>query len=216
MNGLEFAPFSSKYTGLGLKSCDSVVGILENEETKRPYVVKWNRRHFTTPEETFAVCQFVKKSVALYTATLGEEFIVPTSCVVGEKLDNGVQRYKVYTIQPFIDGWTAKTLPDDLSEKVADQWNILNSRLFRLYNTAYHINKHSVNPAAVFPVTLTVGSSRRAALIGKPGGEMPKTPNLLISRNDFRLCICDFGEYISWQKDMQSTFDTIMERAQTC
>lgn len=79
-------------------------------------------------------------------------------------------------------GWTAKNVPDEIRNKpeVSSQWNILNSRLFNLYNASAFVNgQYKDNPEKVFPVGLTLGSSRRHALIGEPGESMPKTPKRL-------------------------------------
>ena len=169
MKAIEMAPFAGYYQGFGLNSCDSVVGHLKNKELGKDYVIKWNRRYFPTKEEAFGVCKFIKKSLALYEVFLGSEFLVPTWPVVGQKKDS-IVKYKAYIIQPYIDGWTAKNLPSKFREKVEDQWNILNSRLFNLYNAGFYVGKHLKDPASNFPITLTVGSSRRQALIGEAGG----------------------------------------------
>ena len=47
-------------------------------------------------------------------AALGPEHIVMSQPVVGEKADHGLAKPKVYMIQPFIDGWSGKTLPDSV------------------------------------------------------------------------------------------------------
>lgn len=211
MKGVEFAPFYGDYRGFGTVTFDSIVGKLTNTRSGKDFVVKWNRRYISSEQEAFEICKFVKKSYELYTQALGKEFVTETTVILGEKKDSGLMKFKSYIAQPFVDSWTGRTLPEELRNitRVIDQWTTLNERLFHLYNTAYKVNRQH-EPQMAFPITLTLGESRRRALNGMPGGPVPKTPNLLIRKSDLQLQICDLGEYIAWKPQMEHAYNEIL------
>lgn len=219
-----FAPFRGRYTRRGfhpgVTTSDSVVVRIYDpfagSEQKKP-VLKWNRRLFASSEETLQAAIFVNKSLALYKLVLGEEFIVPTHVVMGAKQDGRKYKYKVYLIQPYVDGWNGKTLPPETRKNsyLVDQWRTLYHRLSWLYNTAQSVNEYLTSDSLhAFPITLTVGDSRERAKDYRDCADiLPATPNVLIDRHTLQLSLCDFGRYTPWQDEMEETYTQI--RAKT-
>lgn len=220
MKNVEGGPFqqNSYFNGFGVRSADSVVGEIMINKENSGFVLKWNRRHIASEQEAFAVCKFLTKTVDLYQIALGKEFLLPTFIVAGEKKDSGITRYKIYLIQKYVDSWTAKNAPAEVlnNSEVQAQWNVLNSRLFTLYNAADFVNRRSLRSDNVFPITLTVGSTRaESRILGRPGSSMPKTPNLLIDKNSSCLYLCDFGEYIAWSDNMEENYQEILNQVKS-
>ncbi|MBI3109774.1 hypothetical protein HYZ06_01910 [Candidatus Daviesbacteria bacterium] len=216
-------PFSGKWQkleGVGT-TFDSVVTRLFGRcrGERDSLALKWNRKPIGSAEEVTRTAMFLRRSVHLYRATLGEEFIVGTQTVVGAKRDGHKLKYKVYIVQPYVDGWNGKTLPETLrsNEYLVEQWRVLYARLFHLYNVARAVNLRVPPDGSFlpFPITLTVGASRQRALGGQQCEELiPRTPNLLIARRDMRISLCDFGAYTTWQEGMKPTYRQILESTQ--
>lgn len=219
-NRIEFAPspFVEGWKKLVTQetdstSCDSVVGTID-AESGRKFVLKWNRGRVATPEETRGMAVFLRRSLDLYREALGPEYIVPTSMILGAKKD-GVVRHKVFIIQPFIDSWHGQNLPWEIhySDEVIVKWEELYKRLSMLYNIAYKVNRsYPPNSGSTFPVTLTVGETRRRALAGDWMPFLPPTPNILIERDTKSLLLCDFGKYTQWQDSMQGAYYQILDK----
>lgn len=225
MKNLERVPFCAKVIGrLGLKnSADSVVMLVNNGTHKAPAprdsVIKWNRSEIGSVAEAEMVVRYVRNSIALYQAVLGAEYIVPTGILIGEKVDSGKRRIKVYEVQPYVSGWDGKTLPEDLRHDVAlvEKWRRLSSRISLLYLIAYNVNKESrAIGREEFPLNLTLGASRTIALMNNPNvsiTEVPRTPNLLVDRESLDLHLCDFGAYTVWNSGMQAAYNEILTRS---
>lgn len=212
MRGIELAPFKGRREKIGPKlTTDSVVGrILEAGP-----VIKWSRRNFADPQEAQAAAKFIRKSVDLYREALGEEYVVPTAVCTGQKKDGSKTKFKVYTQQPFVDGWRGDLLPEEvkIDPILETQWESLYDRLSRLYRAAREVNGKisGSEEQAVFPINLTLGDSRRAALLGQIICELPATPNLIVEGNTLRIKIFDWGPYTPWQESMAEPYDRIRE-----
>lgn len=220
MKGIERAPFSGEVTRLGaVNSADSIVMLLHSKTTGRDYVLKWNRSYISSLEEAAEIVVFSRKSLDLYRAVLGEKYIVPTEFVIGEKQDQHKLKVKVYEVQPYISGWDGRSLPEDLrrDERLVDSWRKLYSRVSLLYIIGNNVNRQLRKQGGVeFPINLTLGTSRKAALFGSSElllHDIPQTPNLLIDRVALRLHLCDFGPYTPWNKEMQAAYQEIYDRS---
>lgn len=221
MKNLERAPFSGKATRIGYKnSMDSVVMLMQNNS--REDVVKWNKSFISSPEDAFSIVKFAKKSIELYRAVLGEEHVVPTEFVIGEKVDSKKSKIKVYEVQPYINGWDGRTLPKDLRTNniLLDKWNILYSRLSILYKVSSVVNRGSSIP---FNVNLTLGACRKISVSSSLPDDsiletdvaksIPNTPNLLVDRNNLDLLLCDFGAYTVWDERMEEAYQEIKRQS---
>jgi hypothetical protein len=197
--------------------------LLQNKVPPKNKVIKWNKNRISSSEEAYNIVKFAKNSLRLYKIILGEEFIVPTEFVIGEKKDDKKIKIKVYEIQPYISGWNSKTLPEDLrsDEKLVKKWKKLYTRLSVLYIIANDVNKKARNQGKMeFPINLTLGCSRRQALstdfksiVTDIYNLHKQTPNLLIDRTVLDLHLCDFGHYTPWNEEMQSTYQEIYTRS---
>ena len=217
MKRIEASPFTGEFQGFG-RSYDSVAGILRSRLVDdnsnvvwRKNVLKWNRQDIPTAEEAKARAQFRQRSRYVYRHARGSEFITPTNIVIGNKQDKTGQKYKVYQTQPFIDGWTSYDAPEEVREHhmVLDQWFILSTRLFHLYQVADRLNKN-IPEEERFLVTITVGSSRQQSLCAESSAKLPITKNIMIKGDDLRLQLFDFGEYVLWHDGMQDAYDRVM------
>lgn len=213
-------PFDRRWSRAGDPSGESVVVLLYDQHKGRDQqnkpILKWNRRFLESADEAIRVATFSKRSLSLYRVALGEEFIIPTSIVVGAKRDGIKDKFKVYLIQPYIDGWDGKTLPEELRNNpyLIDQWRTLYERLSSLYTSARMVNRGLAGSPYAFPITLTVGDSRvRVIEGGTCDALIPATPNILIDKQTLRLKLEDFGRYTVWQDEMQESYDKIMEIA---
>jgi len=211
MTRIEGAPFKGDWKKIGRQrhSSDSCVGRVG------PGVVKWARTRLQTRQELLMMCKFRKRSDELYRQALGE-FVVPSLFVAGEKLQGRGREYKPYIIQPFLNCWTGKTVPENVktSRKVCDQWAVLYSRLYGLYQTADEVNR-GLEQKEKFPVTLTLGSTRRITrrlTKGESMVDLPRTDNLLIEKMEKRLYVCDFGPYLEWEDEMAQAYNQILKR----
>lgn len=222
MKNIETSPFNGKFKGFGGKSYDSVAGVLQaksrQDETVawKNVVLKWNRAEIPTVEDAKAIATFRRKSIQLYQQTLGEEFIVPTNIVIGNKRDLTGLKYKVYQVQPFVSGWTGKEAPEEVlfDSEVVSQWKILSRRLYRLYQTANQINS-GLSTEFTFPITMTLGDSRQLSFTAGVSDRVPLSKNILIGRDDLRLSLFDFGVYFPWQETMQEAYDKILQSTNT-
>lgn len=210
-NLIEGSPFAGYWDKIGLQraSSDCVVGTLTNESVlDNPLVVKWSRRNFSA-QEAHDSSLFIERSFALCKDALGPEFILSTSALMGPKKDGRHIKTKVYLVQPFIKGWTGQTLPDQLrhSSIIKEQWRVLYQRLARLYQTAAAVNRQA-GAEGTFPITLTVGCSRKTALDQGNIDNLPFTPNILIS-SDLELKLCDFGRFTCWSNSMEPAYKQI-------
>lgn len=96
---------------------------------------------------------------------------------------------------------------------VREKWNVLNARLFNLFNAARFVNeRYGPNTPQAFPVGLTLGSSRQRAYQGVVNSQIPRTTNLLIEEDTHRLKVCDFGEYTQWNDEMSEAYGEILSR----
>ncbi len=214
MSNIECGPFNGIWDKIGSQhaSADSCVGVLRG--TGR--VVKWSRERPSDRDDLWAICQFLKRSNILYRAALGDEYIVPSVFVASQKKNGRGLEYKPYIIQPHIDCWTGKSLPNEYrsSRVISDSWAVLYSRLYYLYQTAEKVN-HRYEEANRFPITITVGSTRQIVK-EDPGSEnvisLPRTDNILIEKSSKRLLLCDFGEYRRWDDSMEVAYQRIMSR----
>lgn len=199
------------------RTTDSVVMLLQNRDAK-DYVVKWNRSNIISPTEAAKIVMFSRKSLDLYKAILGEEYIIPTEFVIGEKQDGNKTKIKVYEVQPYISGWDGRSLPEDLrqDEHVVDDWRRLYARASLLYIIGNRVNRETKRQSGTeFPINLTLGISRTVALSGNSDlilNNVPRTPNLLIDRLALQLHLCDFGAYTPWDERMQEAYQEIHER----
>lgn len=224
MKGIEFAPFRGDITRLGdSHSADSAVMLLHNKVPPKGVdlnvVLKWNRSIIGDEAEACSIIKFTQLSLALYRAALGAELIIPTQFIVGAKKDNSQVKIKVYEVQPYISGWDGRSLPEDLrhDERLVDQWRRLYSRLSLLYIVADNVNRQRKHEGKDrFPINITVGNSRRAALSGMDDSMItvtfPRTPNILIDRESYGLHLCDFGPYTPWRESMKTAYQTIFDR----
>lgn len=211
---IEGRPFVGTWDKIGdqRNSADSCVGVLRGTET----VIKWSRIRPSSREDLLAMCKFKKRSDTLYRAALGEDFIVPSTFVAGQKRNGKGMEYKPYIIQPYINSWTGRTIPTELrnSRTITDQWAVLYSRLYYFYLAADEINR-GYREEDRFPITITVGSTRQVVkdrLGGENVIELPKTNNILIEKVSKRLFLCDFGEYARWTDNMDSAYRDIITR----
>lgn len=211
MAKIELAPFNDSYDGLGLKTSDSTVGTIQSRGGSG-VIVKWNRSVLLNEGETRQTCVYLNKSISLYKLALGAEFVVPTQVVMGAKGDSGIAKYKTYIFQEFVDGWTAKDLPESLRTHpgILNQWNLLNSRLFHLFNSERYVNRQ--HNEAPFPIGITLGSSRSSAFRNEVDSPLPRTPNLLVDRESLRISVCDFGKYVVWNDAMQPAYESLLKR----
>ncbi len=160
------------------------------------------------------MCEFRKRSDDLYRRSLGR-FVVPSVFVAGQKEQGRGLEYKPYIIQPFLDCWTGKTVPKEIksSRMIGDQWAVLYSRLYILYQTADRVNK-KLRQREKFPITLTVGSTRkvvRRRFARENVMNLPQTDNILIGKRDEGLFLCDFGPYLRWEEEMTGAYDEILK-----
>jgi hypothetical protein len=215
MKPIDHAPFPGKFIGLGVNSCDSVVGRLSvrypqpNEDT----VIKWSRRDYDNSKQAMAAATFVCRTHQLCIYSLGKEFVVPTMVVVGQKTDNGRLKHKVYISQPHIDSWTSQDMTNEQlsSTPIQRQWQTLRMRLANLYQTVDGVNSAILGTNKLtFPLTLTLGSFRSSVHCGEIPSNVPKTPNILIRKGDQRLLLCDFGEYKLWDENMEEAYRQIV------
>lgn len=219
MKSLESAPFRGDPVRIGSrKSADSVVVLLPGQLEVRDNVVKWNKSKIADKDEVFRIAEFSQKAVSFYRAILGGEFVVPTQVVVGQKRIDDSAKYKVYLAQPYIDGWNGAELPEDLREDriLLEQWRVLYSRLSTLYLVAREVNRQFKEPNHAFPINMTLGFSRAQAYGGIAAPSIttfPNTPNILVGRKDFKIAICDFGEYIPWRDSMLGAYNNIMKKS---
>jgi len=217
MRGIERAPFPGVFKKLGDgPTYDSVVGrVMHFDGTPTDFVVKWNRNHhFASTSEAKQAGIFNLKTISLMGAALGTEHIVGPQPIVGEKRDNGVVKPKVYMIQRYVDGWDGRTLPDSVRESslVVSQWEKLYQRLASLYVTAKRINSaFPVGSLHIFPITLTLGPTRRAALRGEKIARLPRSHNVLVDKTTHRILLFDFGPYIPWKEEMAESYQQIFE-----
>jgi len=222
MGNIERAPFSANWEKLpclinkNIKTADSVVGKITTPEGLE-WVIKWARRRIYQPEEGWAICQYLARSYKLYQKALGEEFIVSSQFILGEKMNGRGLEYKPYIVQPFIISWTAKDAPQKIkqNQEIVRQWRTLYCRLSRLYITARKINNKFTNPQNRFPITITVGPTRKLAF--NQGNfilpqKLPPTPNILITKEAApRILLPDFGRYLSWQEEMKDAYSQILK-----
>lgn len=220
MKQIERAPFTGKSERIGTpNSCDSVVMRLEGSpHYPQGTIVKWNKREISSPDEARQIIMHLRKSIALYESALGQEHIVPTELVIGEKKDNDHRKIKVYTVQPYISGWNGRTLPEDLrtNDRIVTQWRSLYSRLAMMFVVGRSVNERFEQEGKTpFPIEMTVGTSRKFAITGRSSEaitSLPATQNILINREGFGLVLCDFGAYTPWQDAMQPAYDEICNR----
>ncbi len=208
------APFNwETWSLLARDGRDSIVGTLETESGRR-YVVKWNKRNIPV-EDLSASAKYIKKSVELYRATLGDDYIVPTSLAVGEKSE-GSTRYKLYTVQPYVEGWTARELPDNLhtNPEILQKWYVLYGRIAHLYQVANEVNRqvHSTGSGEIYPIALRIGQLWGYISQGLSYPPLPKSPNILISKANHDIKLCDFGTTTSWGDEMEIAYTQIIER----
>lgn len=212
MTIIEGAPFTGKWTSIGDQrhSADSCVGRIGDD-----LVIKWSRKRPETRDEMERMCIFRQKSDDLYRLALGE-FVVPSLFVAGQELQGRGLEYKPYIIQPFLDCWTGKSIPDELknSRGLSDQWAILYSRLANLYRIADDVNR-SLELRKKFPITLTAGSTRREVQRHKKEEsviKLPRTDNILIEKGHMKLFVCDFGSYLEWEDEMSEAYKKISRK----
>lgn len=217
MRGIELAPFSGRPTRIGsTKSVDSVVMLLPGHSEIRDNVVKWNKSVIASEGDVFRVAKFSQKAIAFYEAVLGKDYVVPTQVVIGQKKDKDKAKFKVYLVQPYVDGWNGVELPEDLREErsLLGQWRTLYLRLSAMYVVAREVNRR-LPPDSRFPVNMTLGFSRAQAYSGITASSIrlfPNTPNILVSRAYHRISICDFGEYTPWRDSMGGAYELIKNR----
>lgn len=217
---IEGSPFTGWFTSFGGQSTDSVVGLLESrrrwereQNMNTAEVLKWNRHDFASEEQAARAGQFKERSITLYQATLGDEYIVPTQVIVGQKKDQNGIKHKVFQLQPFIRGVTAKEAPPSLRVDAAiiTEWQVLSERLFTLYTMAQEIN-NSVSESERFPITMTIGSSRQNAEYLTMSETLPKTKNILLEEPDWKMKLFDFGAYLQWHDSMTPVYDALLNQ----
>lgn len=208
MTRIELAPFKGDWQKIGDQrhSADSCAGRING------WVFKWSRARPENRKMLESILIFKKKSYELYQLAL-QEFVVPSLFVAGEKMQGRGREYKPYTIQPFLDCWTGKTAPEEIKDcqEVIDQWLVLYARLSKLYLAADRVNQ-GLPEKEKFPITLTVGSTREKAR--NEGNTvdfmvLPQTDNILITKTNNRLYVCDFGPYLSWDEKMTDAYEKI-------
>lgn len=223
MAQIEGSPFTGKFKGFNGRSSDSVAGMITMRRTqdsslvrKGEFVVKWNRREISSPDEAKGIAEFKRRSILLYQDALGKEFIVPTELVIGSKKDQQILKQKLYQIQPFIDAWTGRDVPETIKNDphVLSQWQLLSQNLYGLYQAAHVVNQHHQADQEQFPITMTVGDSRNLSYVATESRTLPKTDNLFIRKNDLQLFLFDFGPYVVWQKEMEAAYQEIRTHAQ--
>lgn len=214
MSNIEGGPFNGIWDKIGRQhnSCDSCVGVLRGTNT----VVKWSKARPESRAEMWGMCEFRRRSDILYREALGDEHIVDSIFIAGQKKNGRGMEYKPYIIQPFINSWTGKDVPNEIrnSRIVTDQWAVLYSRLYYLYQTASEVNSQ-LSDEYRFPVTITVGSTRQ--IVKENLGQedvirMPQTDNILVDKGSKKLYLCDFGEYAVWTVKMTQAYDEILSR----
>ena len=222
MSNIEKAPFRGNWrkllclTNKDLQTADSVVGKI-TAPGGREWVIKWPRQRIYQQEEGWIICQYLTRAYQLYQKALGEEFLVPSQFILGEKMNGRGLEYKPYIIQPFITSWTGKDIPEEIgkNQNVISQWQILYRRLSRLYTTARKINQNLPNPEHRFPIGITVGPTRKLTI--QQGDSispqtLPPTPNILITKElKPRILLPDFGPYFSWQEEKRGAFEQVWE-----
>jgi len=208
---IEGSPFTSDWEKLmvpGNKlTFDSVVGKIGN------LVVKWPRRRIYDPEEAFAICEYLKRSYQLYSMALGKEFMVPTTIVLGKKINGRGAEYKPYIVQPYIDSLTARDLPDETKRRkdLMDQWERLFGRLCYLYRESKKINRSFLNDRNRFPIGITVGLVRQMAIEGVDQVfSLASTSNILVANSQPpQILLADLGPYHVWHEEMEEAFNQI-------
>lgn len=215
---IEGSPFTGWFTSFGGQSTDSVVGLLESGnrwERERnvcsKQVIKWNRHDFASETHAVQAGEFKERSIALYQAALGEEYIVPTQVIVGQKKDQNGVKHKVFQLQPLIAGVTAKDAPTSLreDEAIINEWQVLSERLFTLYTLSLEINT-TVPEEERFPITMTIGSSRQNAEYLTQSEILPKTKNILLEEPLGKLRLFDFGAYTLWHDGMIPVYEALL------
>lgn len=193
---------------------DSIVGTLWTESGEG-FVVKWNKREIPV-EDIPAAAQYTQKAIELYKAALGEEYILPTLLAIGEKSDSG-PRYKLYTIQPYTEAWTARNLPEELSRNpgLLRKWHTLYSRIARLYRLATVINSQvcATKSGVPYPLALRIGQLWGLVYRGIENPPLVKSPNILITRPGNDIKLCDFGTTTPWKEEMNAAYTQILKEA---
>lgn len=213
MGVIETEPcFAGRFEGFGHHTFDSVVGALNPETANQQFVLKWNRARFPSSEAAFRAARYLQKSVFLYSSVLGEEYVVPTNCVVGRKVDNGNRKHKVFVVQPFIPGVATCDLPESLLETAQNDWNILAPRVAKLYSAADQVvQEFKELDRPFFRVKMTLGDSRDRLRQRQVLNNLPRTPNMFFDPTKSRLQLFDYGPYTEWKPEMEESYQRILE-----
>ena len=197
-------------------TADSTVGTIVS--SGKTFIFKWAKRRLFEPENGLKACRYIHNAYNLYEKVLPPRTLVPTTFVLGEKMNGRGLEFKPYVFQEFINSWTAKNAPASVLEdkEVVKQWSKLWHHLSILYVTARDIN-YKLLPKERFPIGITVGNARLWAIKRAYGADQPSNPAtspILLTKESLpQILLPDFGPYHLCGKEKVTRSDDFTEEA---